>query len=117
MADQRQLVTRRRNPSLEQLDYPDCFDEYIGRTKTGRIIRGYHEVVYEEKNQSNKIEKEEKTLEKIVYKIVVETIYDTQFVDCIFNIKDYDLSSYKDELIKKFTSDIIKDVRVEKVCI
>lgn len=37
-----QLVVRRRRD--EQLPYPECYDEFIGQTPTGKIVLGYRVV-------------------------------------------------------------------------
>ena len=101
-----QLVTRRRRPDLEQLEYPDCYTEFVGMNPTGRIIRGLNEVVFDAnitKDTSNT--KEEKVIViKKYFKLFVKTIYGENLVD-VYSEEDkngINIEDYKTELRNKY---------------
>mgnify|MGYP001282053726 CR=1 FL=1 len=113
-----QLVSRRRRPDLEQLEYPDCYTEYVGTKPTGRIIRGLNEVVYDANliKDENKEKEEKNIVIKKYFKLFVKTLYGEHLIDVYSeeDKNDINIEDYKTELGNKY-KDIFVDSYFEEI--
>lgn len=98
----RQYVTRRRRHDLEQLEYPDCYDEYIGREPTGKIAKTLSPLVYVDIQSTHKesdpivVEKHKEIIVEKRKRTHIEVIHScgTSIVECDYEYNKEDYINY-----------------------
>lgn len=111
----RQLVIRRRREDLPQLEYPDCYDEYIGREPTGKIMKNFQEVVAIKTSDNKIIENKQDIIgiEKNYIKVI--HYYGESLVGDYNNeeIQSINLDEYKKQLDSHFWDGFVFNITIE----
>lgn len=112
-----QYVTRRRRGDIEQLEYPDCYDEFDGSIPTGRIVSCTYPLKYlvvdnivEEKTSSIEDVSTNEQIPVQQSKIVITHHYGTTIMEKEY---DFSISDYKDMLDKKFWPGFVKSIEIK----
>lgn len=116
----RQLVTRRRRIDIPQLEYPDCYDEYIGREPTGRILTSDGKEIHLTKNiptENISNDNEVETVVSTVYQITVthhygQTTFEPYEKD---EFEKLDLEEYIIMLNNKYWKNFVSSIDVREI--
>lgn len=108
-----QYTVRRRRADLEQLEYPDCYDEFDGRVPTGRIVKNISPLEYLDLG-SKESEPEVKIIqEKIVdIKKLVQVIHEFGIFETEYP-GEFSLTEYKSQIEKKYWIGFVKDIIIK----
>lgn len=112
-----QYVTRRRRDDIEQLEYPDCYDEFDGPIPTGRIVSCTYPLKYlvvdnivEEKTPSIENLSTNEQIPVQQSKIVVTHHYGTTIMEKEY---DFSISDYKAMLDSKFWPGFVETIEIK----
>lgn len=131
MFNQRQFVVRKRREDLEQLQYPDYYDEYIGMKPTGNIVNskgvkvGFDERFTNVKSNIIKETWDVPSIEEVesitptpvvdvkssIKFLIVEHYYGSTIIDYELNEEDIDLEEYKKEIEIKYWSGFVTSIK------
>lgn len=113
----KQLVTRRRRLGDEQLEYPDCYDEYMGRESTGRIVDIAGNVIVDNNIKKEKEEEVKKDVYDNYYIITVIHEYGENIIGKYpeDEFLQLNIPEYKNSLNAKYWDNFVKEIKIEDI--